>query len=62
MDERDLMWRELLHLCTRYQKAIRKGICIASKGQTSLEQLQQTRKLQLGPGQVIVENVTILDG
>ena len=53
MDEQHLWAIELVQLCTLYQKAIRKGIWNACKGQTSLGQSQQTGKLQLGPGPVI---------
>ena len=62
MDEQDLWLIELFQLCTLYQKAIRKGICITCKAKTSLRQSQKTGKLQLGPGLVILKNGPFFDG
>jgi hypothetical protein len=63
MDEQDL-WLiiELVQLCTLYQKAIRKRICITCKAQTSFGQSQKTGKLQLGPDLIVLKNGATLDG
>ena len=56
MDEEHLWAIELVQIGTLYQKAIRKGIFITSKAKTSSWQLQQTEKLKLGPGPVLLTN------
>jgi hypothetical protein len=58
MDEPDLWLIELFKLCRLYQYAIRKRICITCKGQTCLVQLQQTGKLQMGLGLVVLNNAS----
>jgi hypothetical protein len=58
MDEQDLWLIELFKHCKFYQNAIRKRICVTCKGQTSLVQLQETGKLQLGLGLVVLNNAS----
>jgi hypothetical protein len=62
MDEQDLWSIELVPLCTLFQNAIRKPICITCKAQSSFGQLQKRGKLELGQGLVVLKNAAILDG
>jgi hypothetical protein len=55
MDEQDLWSIELVPLCTLYQNAMRKPMCITCIAQSSFGQLQKTGKLQFGQGLVVLK-------